>query len=498
MHQSGASSGGASATSSPGAAGGSGGIPVGGASGAAGIAGGESGSAGATGLAGEEAGVGGTAGTSAQSFAGASGTTGTAGSGLGGDGAITGTAGTAAAGGSGATAGAGGATTGAGGAACDSRCEMGEMCVQGICAGGTSRWPTLGGDLHHSGFNVNEKGTPPLTFKWSVPLAPSLLWPAVSDGNTVFVTAEETYFRQSTNLWALSPDDGHTLWSHDFGDIFGVGQATVDDGDVYVAQCDNSAKTFMYKFVASTGALSWSAPFDAQWENYWAPVVTPAGGVYFDGGEYGGLYGLTIDGNREFFNGTLEQFDQWSPLFLNTTLYSFVDGNLRTHDLMTGVVTSTVTVPWQLFAGTMRTSPVSDGSRIYLESPPTLFAFTPGQSTPDWTSDAMTVPVEVAGMPAVGNGVVYVLNGGQLRAVDASTGKTLWMFAGDSSLSYPPVVAGHWVYVASPSNVFGVDVTTQQQVWTASPGGWLSIAEGLVLVAQQNGSLTAYSLTPGP
>jgi hypothetical protein len=393
----------------------------------------------------------------------------------------------------------GGAGTGAGGAGggelsagCDSVCAAGETCVTGICRGTISRWPTLGGDVHHSGFNVNETGTPPLHRSWSVPLAgPQGLWPAVSDGTTVYVS-EHGYFDQTTRLWALDPTDGHTLWTYDFGDIFGVGQATVDAGHVYVAQCNNGGSSYMYSFIASAGTLLWSRPIGAQWENYWAPLVTPAGGLYFDGGTYGGLYGLsTASGGELFFNGTLEQYDEWSPLYLGGQLYSFVSGNLRLHDAQTGAVTQTVSVTWNWAGWSMSTSPVSDGDKIYLIAPPNLYAFRPGRGNPEWMANAA-----YSGMPAVAGGVVYAVSGGQLRANDASTGAILWTFAGDSALSYPPVIAGHFVYVASDANAYGFDTTTQQIVWTDAPGGWLSVAGGRLYVAQQNGTLAAHALTP--
>jgi outer membrane protein assembly factor BamB len=90
---------------------------------------------------------------------------------------------------------------------------------------------------------------------------------------------------------------------------------------------------------------------------------------------------------------------------------------------------------------------------------------------------------------------VFAISGGQLRANDAGTGAILWTFAADSALSYPPVVAGHFVYVASVGHVYAVDTTTQQMVWMDEPGGWLSIAAGQLYVAQSNGTLAAHALT---
>jgi hypothetical protein len=386
--------------------------------------------------------------------------------------------------------GAGGAT---GGTGCDSVCDASELCVHGICRGPISRWPTLGGDVHHAGFNANETGTPPLTPAWTAALATSGgLWPAVSDGTRIYVT-ENGYFDSATGMWALDPATGHTLWSYNFGRVSGLGQATVDRGSVYVAQVNSTPGTYMYSFVASTGKPLWSLPFSDQFDHLWAPLVTPAGYLYFDGGYYGGFYGLrAADGTEIFFNGGLPQWDSWSPMFLDGQIYTYVDGYLETNDLLTNAVLQTVSVqvPYKGAPYSMNAAPVSDGEKIYLVAPPSLVAYLPGKTTPEWTASGA-----YTGMPAVANGVVYTVSGGQLRANDAATGNILWTFAGDSALSFPPAVAGRFVYVASSTHVYAFDTVAQQMVWSTTPGGWISIAGGQVYVAQANGTLAAYALS---
>ena len=389
----------------------------------------------------------------------------------------------------------GGAGGAAGGSGCDSVCDASELCANGICRGPTSRWPTLGGDVHHSGFNINETGTPPLTPAWTAPLTTTGwgLWPVVSDGTRIYVT-ENGDFDSATGMWALDPANGHTLWQYNFGAVFDLGQPTVDSGYVYVAQVNSTPGTYMYSFVASTGKPLWSLPFPDQFDHLWAPLVTPAGYLYFDGGEYGGFYGArAADGTEIFFNNGFPQWDSWSPMFLAGQIYTYVGGYLETNDLLTNAVLQTVPVqvPYKGTPASMNAAPVSDGEKIYLVAPPSLVAYLPGSMTPEWTASGA-----YTGMPAVANGVVYTVSGGQLRANDAATGKILWTFAGDSALSFPPAVAGTFVYVASSANAYAFDTVAQQMVWSTTPGGWISIAGGQVYVAQANGTLAAYALTP--
>lgn len=83
-----------------------------------------------------------------------------------------------------------------------------------------------------------------------------------------------------------------------------------------------------------------------------------------------------------------------------------------------------------------------------------------------------------------------------LHARDAVTGSHLWTFPGDLDLSYPPIVANDFVYVASDDNVYAVDTTTHTAAWTAPVGGWLSIAAGKLFVARADGVLSAFDLSP--
>jgi outer membrane protein assembly factor BamB len=195
------------------------------------------------------------------------------------------------------------------------------------------------------------------------------------------------------------------------------------------------------------------------------------------------------DGSQVFFANE-DQWDSWSPLFFDGSIYTFTDGNLRKFDPVAGSVVGSTTVNWIWNGYSMNTSPVSDGNALYIISPPNLYAFAPTLGAPLWTANGT-----YSSQPAVAGGVVYAISGGQLRANDAATGNLLWTFAGDSMLSYPPVVANGFVYVASDAKVFAVDVASQTQAWANTPGGWLSLAGGQLLVAGKNGTLVAWSLT---
>jgi hypothetical protein len=379
---------------------------------------------------------------------------------------------------------------------CGVACASGESCVDGGCASGVSVWPTFGGNVRHDGFNATETGTPPLTLAWTAPLGSGQIAAAASDGNAIYVT--ETLHSVSSNVtngWALSPADGTILWTHHLGSAFSAGQVTVDRGHLYVAHVGSSEGAQMDSLVATTGALVWTSVFDAQWDEYWAPLVV-GGRIYFDGGRFGGLYGADQATGTQLFFAMEGQASDWSPLSLNGEIYTFVDAQLEMLDPVSGATLKAAAGPWSGNDFDPFMTPVSDGTNIFVVSPPSLVAFSPSIGSALWTAaGGSTNTTACMGEPAVANGVVYALCDGGLRAHDATTGAVLWTFAGDGTLSYPPVVAGHYVYVASDADAYAVDVTTQAQVWTTSPGGWLSIANGQLYVAMQGGTLAAWQLT---
>jgi len=311
------------------------------------------------------------------------------------------------------------------------------------------------------------------------------LWPVASDGTAIYVTSSGDFSAGGSFLTAVSPADGHVLWTYSFGAVFGIGQPTVADGHVFVADCNGAIGTFMDSLVAENGTLAWSQSFPAQWDTYWAPLVIE-GRVYFDGGMYGGLYAFDENSGAQVFYQYEEQWDSWSPLFFDNTITTFTDGNLRMFSAAAGSVIRSDPVQWSSNTYSMKTSPVSDGTSLYVVAPPSLYSFGPGLGTPRWTATG-----SYTSQPAVAAGVVYSTAGGQLRANDAMTGSLLWTFAGDSALSYPPVVAAGYVYVASDAHTYAVDSATQTQAWANTPGGWLSIAGGQLLAAGNTGTLVA-------
>lgn len=379
---------------------------------------------------------------------------------------------------------------------CGHSCAAGQVCGGGLCLTAVSAWPTLGGNMRRSGENAAEIEGPPKANGWAVGLSPQAMSPAMVGEGRAYVTFGGFNGGGNGKLVALSVADGSALWSHDFGEVVGVGQPTLDGGRLYVQNgqsIDLKKGAAVSVFDAASGALIWSSPLGAQWEQYWSPAVV-AGRVFMDGGVYGGLYGFdAASGSQLFFNDKLEQYDEWSPAVHNGTVYSFVAGSLRAHDPASGQVQWVTDPGWNWEGWSMTTAPAFNDTHAFVIAPPSVHAIKVATHAIVWSISA-----NCKGTPAVAGGVVFALCGGQLSARDVANGNELWSFGGDGALSYPPIIAAGHVYVASKGNVYAVSIASHAQAWSAPVGGWLSIAAGRLFVARPNGTLTTFVLVNGP
>jgi outer membrane protein assembly factor BamB len=352
-------------------------------------------------------------------------------------------------------------------------------------------WPMFAGNAAHTGVNDVETGTPPLMLNWTKALSAGALNPVTVEGDRVFVTPL-TYFAPVSPLWALSATDGSELWNHNFPNVFSVNPPSVQNGLVYVQMGNHAASSRIFAFHVEDGTIAWSTPYSAQWERYYAPTLAE-GKVFVDGGYYGGMYAFDATmGDTLFYQGALEQYDQWTPTYADGVLYTFIAGHLRAHDPSTGQILGTVDVGWRWAGWSMNTVAVLGDGTAFVIAPPILFAVEPLGMTVLWQRDNF-----FNGTPTYSQGVVYANQQGALQAREAGSGDLLWTFVPPDQLRYPAVIANGFLYISSDTKVHALDLSTHAEVWSNDGGGWLSIANGQLYVAGPNGTLTSYTMTPG-
>jgi uncharacterized repeat protein (TIGR01451 family) len=364
----------------------------------------------------------------------------------------------------------------------------------GLLTGGD--WPTFGNGPSHTGYYPAMLGGATLVAGWSTNFGGALNQVAVGGGK-VYVTPIN-YFNDSFVI-ALDSASGQLVWQDSFPPVFSVNPPTYDAGRVYMqyGRGEDGSAPQLDSFDAANGALLWTNNFDAQWERYYAPTVY-GGGIWIDGGGYGGMYGFSTNGMELFFNDQLEQYDEWTPAYYQDTVYSWVAGNFRAHDPITGTVLWEVNCGWNWGGWSMNTVAAIDGGKAFVENPPNLTAIDLTARTNIWTLAA-----GVTGSPAVANGsngVVYAITGGSVQAFSTENGTSLGFYeANDNGLAWQPIVTDDALFVSSGSATYIFDLASHQLLQTIPHGGPLSIANGSLYIAGQDGSLVVYTVVPaGP
>ena len=307
--------------------------------------------------------------------------------------------------------------------------------TSGLEAGASFRvriddWRQYGFDAAHSGNNPNEilLGPPSvgaLTSAWTKTIGPegalavAFSSPAVVDG-VVYIGSEagKVYAIDAWTgriLWTRKPDDtcpSTTLcWMHNWS------SPAVVKGVVYIGGDK------LYARRASTGAILWTVDTG---DDTWSPSV--AKGV---------VYVTTVDKGMLFAVRAADGTILWKK--------SLGDPGP---------------------SGTGAAPTVSDGVVYVGSASQELFALDALSGNVLWT-----VPMgEEAGTPpTVVNGVAYAPSAGHLRAIDASTGLTLWTTEVEGGLSSPAVDHGV-VFVGGSSGLYAFDAATGALEWSTATG----------------------------
>ncbi|HYE32203.1 MAG TPA: PQQ-binding-like beta-propeller repeat protein [Methylomirabilota bacterium] len=361
---------------------------------------------------------------------------------------------------------------------------------EGTNSGLMGEWPTFGRDTGHSGYFPGALGTNKFTPRWSANLGVALHQVAVAE-HRVYV-APHAYFGEG-RLWALSEHSGQVLWERPLPPTpRSVNPPTYANGSVYVQRGNHSSDSQLYRINASNGEIIWKAPFGAQWEEYMAPVVTPEGRVYVNGGSYGGMYGFETNGQQLFFH-TLAQYDKWTPAFWNGRLFSFVAGEVREHNPLTGAQLWTVSLGWDWHGWTMnRSLSVVDG-QIYVASTGALVCIDADTRAIRWRRQG-----SFSGTPAVANGLVYAHEGATNIIAVAST-------SGDVVMRYPvpldgfvnqPIITDDVLITSGSDGTLIYNLHTGELRQRLAPVSIPSLADGVLYLATRDGVVSAWGSAP--
>ena len=339
-------------------------------------------------------------------------------------------------------------------------------------------------DPDHDGYQTADPITAPLSQAWSVDLSSPVSYPLIVNG-TVYVTAGDT-------IYALSQASGSTSWSY-ATTSFPNGLA-YDAGQVFTVTQNGT----MVALNATTGALDWSVSLPGQ-TSFTSPPTTGNGFVYTGGaGDGGTVYAVSEATGAIAWesSGIINGGEDSAPAVSSGGVYVAYSCD-QDYDLS----------PWtglQLWhyqagcdGGSGATGVLANGDLYGSDtvSGNVVLSASAGASEGTFASTET---------PAVGGGVGYMVEDGQLSAIGSSgLGSSDWTFSGASNLATPPLVVGNLVFVASATGeVYAVNAADGSSAWSASAGssgpGAGDVLDGLAagehtLVVPSGNDLVAYA-----
>lgn len=371
-------------------------------------------------------------------------------------------------------------------------------------------WPMYQVNPSHTGYMPVSLDPGQFYVRWSkgIGVSSGLIRPVnpVAAGDGMVFATLWIYFNDIPQLFALRTTDGSTLWSKGFGSVFSVNPPAYVNGVVYLQTCNHASDTWLWAFGGGSGTKLFQAPHSAQWERYYAPTVF-GGGVYVDGGYYGGMYGFKgLTGDQAWFT-QLPQYDEWTPAVDGSRAYAYVgeyQPGLYIKKLLDGTDAQPVGFipdPDFVWDGwSMDQAPVLGGAGEVLainHGAGRLIAFNPSSGTIAWQ-----LKDKYTGQPSVAGGRIYVVNNGGLSVLDEGTHTLLWSWMPPQPAAYtrtitqPMIVTDTHVLVSTQDTVYAVDLTTHAALWSfAADYAKLAIADGTLFVAGGDGFLTAIALT---
>jgi hypothetical protein len=345
-----------------------------------------------------------------------------------------------------------------------------------------SAWRTSGADIEHSGFNSVETARPPGTLAWTLRLDGGIAAGVAIDPPREYVTAIGT---STASLIALDSDGG-TAWAAGFPGFTSISHPSVFDGRVFVNLSSPMAgEIAAYDF---SGTQSWTAQ-TAVFASGPIPAPVFTGDTVVANAAGAGLLVELAEGNGMQVRGmSITQADPWVPTLSGGQLWITAGPQVTAFDLFS--LAPAASFPYAPPSGLSDEWASATSGLIVSAGGPTLFANNATMSI--WTTTGMSSYVAP---PAIAQGFVFAVTADQIEVHDEMSGMWLASLPTDGGLSFPPAVAAGVVYASSPTTVFAFDVMTRQLLWTATPGGRLSIAQGTLYVAGGD-TVRAYSLTP--
>lgn len=377
---------------------------------------------------------------------------------------------------------------------------------------GATGWSGYQGGSDHAGVVNATISASAITRRWVKPLSSSGL---ATDGGKVFLTPLRDTFGA---LIAVSELDGAELWRANGNGVW-YSTPAARDGRVWALNAEGGVGLSLVSLDASSGGRVSIADVPSSYRTrLFAPVVE-AGGVYV-GSDEGRTYRYSASSGRQVWRGgpavapnPVESGEFWTPAVADGRVVSFDGNQLWLSDAASGTTIGRIDGPNPNAASSNKVHTVGtavvlgSGDRAFLTSyvmasvpagrvdTGTLAAFDLRKQSLLWS-----IRSDVRSNPVLSDGVVYVvLDRSALLAVDASTGKELWVWDSPSKsavsmgVDAPLLVIGNYAFVGLAGVTYAVDLKTHAAVWQYPQEGPMAVsANGVLYIG--GGALAAFNL----
>jgi len=302
----------------------------------------------------------------------------------------------------------------------------------------------------HTGAISTPSLLPPLRTKWSVDLGGTVSYPLIAEGKVFVIAGPDS--GGLVNLYALDASSGNILW----GPV-GIPQgaywwaaAAYDNGAVYVVP--NTTPGFsngeLIAYDAGSGNELWTAILTGQYF-FTAPPTAGNGYVYTGGAGTGGtVYAIRESDGSLAWTAGVENGDNSSPVVTpNGIFVSYVCPQAYRFNPTTGKQL------WHfsgLCEGGGGATPVLYNSLLYVRD--WSMSYGHNGDILNAVTGQMVGNFDADFAPAIVNHTAFYVQSSGLKAVDTSSGITIWSAAPtNDTYSTPAIVVNGFVYVGTAS-----------------------------------------------
>ncbi len=380
------------------------------------------------------------------------------------------------------------------------------ICVLAEPARSSSDWPMFQYNLLHTGYNDRDSITVPLEVRWHIRYQLGFPLDQLSVvGNRLYMTSEETHPYQEPDpvVRCVDATTGRGIWhrywqAYECDEISGI---AYDNGRVYFEVFYGNLSTF-WTCNAESGEPLWVDLFPMQFADYFSPVPYK-GRVLGFGGYYCGVFSWDVaTGRKQHYFGLSQGIDEFTVAVHQDTIYSFVAGLIRAHDVNTGEklwsVSTLILKDAESGLSGMGTAPVIDTVRhiLYAVWQGHFDALDLTTRTFLWHRPGKYNSLDRAVNPTIYEDKVIISDSGIVKAYNCYSGEEQWRVACDSAVTYHMAGANGLIFASSDGKTTAIDAERGEIVWECDVGGNLSIANNCLYIATIDGEVYVYGSPP--